>query len=365
MRYTFFLYLLSIFSFSLSAQKADTWTAFWNKDTTLFGYKDGTGKVRIEPKFSHFSFPNKFDDIISVTQEKNGVVKSFYLTKAGKVVGRDSMFFGEETDCESEGFIRFKVKPTEKVGLFNRKGEIVIPAGYDALSKVKNGMVWALKDGTKKYWDEGKESGCHHYSWVGGEGYLLDTNNKVLIENFRYNENINFHSLLKTAFPGTDSTRLSVVAKDGMYYSFIRYKKEFEKWLKTNLLDAFTYDNLLAATYEKVTYYDESEGWVSKPKKAFLDKNFETIKSKLIALKSRTCHFNIFEDSLNGFIYEDAAYSDYFDNCGNAKEWMYPVMGVVITYDFKKDLHQDHFDFLRTANGYKLLSVSFSRTPIK
>jgi hypothetical protein len=48
---------------------------------------------------------------------------------------------------------------TDKVGMFNRNGEVVIPAIYNDMTEVNNGLVIALKDAEKKYWDEHQHSG--------------------------------------------------------------------------------------------------------------------------------------------------------------------------------------------------------------
>jgi hypothetical protein len=63
---------------------------------------------------------------------------------------------------------------------------------------------------------------------------------------------------------------------------------------------------------------------------------------------------------LNPFIYESAAYKKYFDNCGQSEDARYLVKNIVISYTGKKGFTQDHFDFLRTNNGYKLTSLQLS-----
>ena len=63
--------LTTISSLTLLGQSNDTWTSFWNKDTTLVGYKDINGVVKIEPKFTGFTSAGKFENIIAVTEDKN------------------------------------------------------------------------------------------------------------------------------------------------------------------------------------------------------------------------------------------------------------------------------------------------------
>ena len=123
--------------------KKNSWTSFWNTDSTLIGFKDKSGAIKIEPRFKGFTNARKFDNIMAVTDEK---WKSYYLTKSGKIIGRDSLhIFDNGADCESEGFIRFKDKKTDQVGMFNSNGDVVIPAEYNDLTRVRNRNDYRLK----------------------------------------------------------------------------------------------------------------------------------------------------------------------------------------------------------------------------
>lgn len=191
--------IIIIFTFlvlncSVFAQNKDTWISFWDKDTTHIGFKDKTGNIKIQPKFFSLTIANKFDDIIAVAEETPENWKSYYLTKSGKIVGRDSLYiYDNGFDCENEGFIRFKDPKTEKMGMFNGDGKIVIPAEYSDLTRVRNGMIVVLK-GAEKYTDPSGE----HFSWGGGTENLIDLNNKILIENFSNNDELNFYSVEKS-----------------------------------------------------------------------------------------------------------------------------------------------------------------------
>jgi len=123
MKHYLLTFLLTTLSMTLFGQHNDTWTSFWNKDTSLIGFKDKNGNIKIEPKFMRFTTANKFDDIIAVTEEVevNEKWESYYITKAGRIVGRDSIHTCDNgADCESEGFIRFRDYKTDKAGMFNK-----------------------------------------------------------------------------------------------------------------------------------------------------------------------------------------------------------------------------------------------------
>jgi hypothetical protein len=358
------LILLYLFltSSALFAQNKDTWISFWDKDTTHMGFKDQSGIIKIAPKFVSLTTAHKFDAIIAVTEDVNDTWKSYYITKTGRIVGRDSMYvYDNGFDCENEGFIRFKDPLTDKMGLFNGEGKIVIPAEYSDLTRARNGMMIALK-GAEKVKDTG---GDGHFSWAGGKEYLIDTNNKILIENFGYTNELDFYSLQKSKEPGKDEVRDYFRGVDGEYYSFVNFDKEFKFWLKNNLLSELSKDNLEKHSFPKITYWKEPDGWISESKRKFINQNYKFIKLKLQELTSTDCDYFVSTDGLNKFIFETNEFETYFNNCNEPKDWRYPVKNIVISPKNKSDSGQDHFEFLRTENGYKLISVSLRDKTLK
>ncbi|WP_269234622.1 WG repeat-containing protein [Flavobacterium flavigenum] len=353
------LYLFAFIHCFAFAQNNDIWTSFPNKDTTLIGFKDKNGLIKIEPKFTGFTTARKFENIIAVTEEFNNGWKSYYLTKTRKIVGRDSLYvFDNSPDCENEGFIRFRDPKTDKMGVFDGEGKIVIPADYSNLTKVRNGMIIALKDAVK-------EQDGEHFFWKGGKEFLIDINNKVLIENFSFNDDLNFYSLKKSKEPTKDETRDNFLGVDGQYYSFINYDKEFKYWMKNTLLSNLSKTNLEKHSFDKITYWKEPNGWISEPKTKFINQNFTYLKLKLQELKNPKTDYFVSTDGLNQFIFESSEYEIYFNNCNESKDWMFPTMDVIINPKNKADFKQDHFEFLRTGNGYKLISISTAKNDLK
>ncbi|WP_286967853.1 hypothetical protein [Flavobacterium sp. UBA4854] len=349
------LFIFALFTCSVFAQSNDIWTAFSNKDSTLTGFKDKNGVVKIEPKFTGFTIAQKFENIMAVSEEVNGKWNSYYLTKQGKIVGADSLYvFDNGPDCENEGYIRFKDRKTDKMGIFNSEGKIVISAQYSNLTKVRNGIISALKDAEKQQDGE-------HFFWKGGKEFLIDINNKILIEDFAYNDNLNFYSAEKSKEPNKDPIRESFLGVDGQYYSFINFEKEFKHWLENTLLKDLSKANLEKHSFDKITYWKEPDGWIHATKTKFINQNYTYLKLKLQELKNPKTDYFISSGGLNQFIFESDEYDIYFNNCNESKDWIYPTMDIVINPKNKTDRGQDHFEFLRTENGYKLISVS-SRT---
>ena len=359
------IFFTTISSLTLLGQSNDTWTLIWNKDSTLTGYQDKNGIVKVEPKFTGFQTANKFDNIIAVTDEVDGEWKSYYLTKSGKKVGLDSLCSYDNTpDCESEGFIRFSDRRTDKVGMFDRTGEIVVPAIYNGLTRVRNGMIIGLKGAEKKYWDKHKESGCNHFSWTGGQEVLIDTLNNILVENFSYESPMNFFTLQKTKTPHSDTTRKSFLAKDGSYYSFVDFEKEFRQWITKELLNDLNKERLISISYDTITW-ESQDGWAKTNKKKLITDNFTILKNGLLEILHPKTDYSISSDGLNQFMYEGAEFEKYYNNCGESKDWIYPTMSIVISHKNKKDFTQNHYEFLRTDQGYKLISLTIRNEKLK
>jgi hypothetical protein len=358
MRYFRLIHFFTFLSCSLHAQSNDTWVAFYNNDTTLVGYKDINGSVKIEPKFIDIATPKKFDKIIAAMEQVEGEYKSYYITKNKKIVGRDSVYtFDNSPDCENEGFIRFIDKNVEQVGMLNSNGEVVIPAKYNALSKVTNGIVVALKDAQKKYWDKDKHSDCNHFTWTGGKEVLIDTANNLLVDNFKADKLFLFSHTISPTLKH-DPLRETFTGTNGKYYAFINLDKEFKSWLKLSLLNHFNRESLINASHKNITYWKEQEGWIIESNTDFINRNFELIKAKLSLLKSSSSDYNISGGTLNSVFHITNDFKDYYNNCGEAKEWAHPVQVVIINYRTKTDFKQDHFEFLRTDHGYRLVSMS-------
>ena len=362
MKQVIMTYLFILTSSILYGQNSETWTAFYNKDSTLIGYKDKAGIMRIEPKFKYWTSAKKFDNIVAVTDQN---YKSYYLTKSGIVIGKDSLYvFDNSCDCESEGFIRFSDRKTENVGMFDRTGKIVIPAIYNYLTQVQNGMVLGLKGAEKKYWDKDKHSDCNHFSWSGGQEVLLDTLNTVLIENFKFNNSLNFFSINKTKEPHSDTIRNSFLAKDGSYYSFVDFKKEFVQWIKTELQSDLTLERLISISYDSIIW-ESQDSWNKTNKEKVIKENFSLLKNGLLEILQPKTEYSISIDGLNPFMFEGAEFEKYFNNCGESKDWIYPTVSIIISHMTRRNLTQNHYEFLRTDNGYKLISLTIRNEKMK
>jgi hypothetical protein len=353
---TYILLLIGHFSYS---QQKGYWTVFGNKKEEEFGFKNHNGKIKIQPKFRFISAVKHFDYVFIASETKDEKINVYYSTKSGKSFGKDSVYFWDNTpDCESEGFIRFRDDKAEKVGMFNRNGEVVIPAIYNELSQAKNGLVIALIDAKKKKWDEHDHLGCNHFSWTGGKTLLIDTTNKTIIENFSDSLHLDIYSHLRQKKIEETLNREHFLGIDGEIHSFVHYKKDFLLWLNSAILDKFTLENLKKSSTANLTFWKKGKGWVSKLSSTILEKNFVLIKDRLSKIQNTEQDFFISVDGLNQEIFNGKEFEIYFNNCGQPLIEKYPVMNIVISQKNGNEIIQDHFDFLKTEKGYKLISLT-------
>ena len=350
-----------ILSFA-KAQQNDSWIAFWDEDNYLMGFKDTSGAIKIEPKFMGLTTAFKFNNIIAVMEETNDSLSSYYLLKNGKEFGIDSLYVWDNAfDCESEGLIRFRDSKTDSVGFFDSLGVVVIPAAYNDASPFRNGLAAVITGAKKICWDGGEfssENPCEHWDWKGGQTMLIDKDNNILIDKFKPSIELDLYSLQINDAPSETSFTESFKGINGKYYSFINVEKHFKNWLFDTLLTDLSKEKLLINSYNTVTIWDDSLGWIFEDSKTFIDLNYELLISGLFEIKKDADEFFISVDGLNPFIYTSEEFDKYFDDCGNAKIWMYPVLQLVISHGAKVDFYQDHFEFLKTPNGYKLISVT-------
>lgn len=332
-------------SHSLVAQQ---FTANYNADSSLTGFDNSESKVSLAPQFVQVG-GNKFQDVVAVTTvDKAGKWHSSYLFRSMKSAGADSMYmFDNAFDCENEGFIRFTDWKTEKTGVFNRKAKIVVPASYNYVSRVTNGLLTVLRGAVKNNADP------EHWFWEGGKTYLIDTTNKVLVNDFKDERLLNMYSVKIEDKPSKDTTRMSYKGVNGNYYTFQVYQKEFSQWLQRDLLPGLTKEKLIANSFAEISYWNETEGWLFEDGVKFIDAHWDFLQAKL----NDAAAFNIIDEDINPFIFEGPRYKKYLNNCSQAKSWQYPSFSIF----FGGSNEQGQLDFLRTDEGYKLIGVGFAR----
>ena len=325
---------------------AQQFTAIYNADSTLTGFTNSTSRVSLAPQFVSVG-GNKWQDVVAVMKEdKQGKWHGYYLFSSMKKAGADSLYMSDNTfDCESEGFIRFTDYKTDRTGLFNRNGKIVVPAVYNYISMLTNSMLITLQDANKVQDGE-------HFFYDGGRVSLIDTSNKILVKDFSKAENLNLYSVKVEDQPSSDTTRMSFKGENGKYYTFQVYKKEFSQWLHRDLLPGLTKEKLAAHSFEKITWWD-GENWIYDDKTAFIDKHWDFLQARLKDVAA----FNFVRGSFNPFLFEGPQYSRYMNNCFEAKDWQYPMWSIFWGGSNEKG----QLDFLRTDEGYKLLMVGFGR----
>jgi hypothetical protein len=283
-----------------------------------------------------------------------------YLLKNGKVVNAGIVYRTPiGADCEREGFARFIApkKWPEKVGLLDNKGKVVIPAIYDELGPVRNGMLMANYNpkNLRRHYPEMMaleehviKPFCHIDT---GTNLLLNTRGDVLVKNIDC-YGLDFHSVLIESAPSTDPIRLSYLAKDGTYYSFIDQLAEFEKWLTTLAQSEPTKDVLLRHSYDTITWRTHEHS-VKLNKTEFIDVYYDLLQRLFqeIAKAERPYFRESWLDDCEGV-------EQFCTLCGGHMLEVYPLMQVNVAIPQGEQSDSYILKFIRTDKGYRLLMLN-------
>lgn len=353
---TVFIYFLVSVSATVFAQDSDTWIAFDSigKDLTYTGFKNNKEVLKIPALFTGRTVARKFDNVIAAMEfVDNRYTDPVYITKTGMVI-KDSVYVTDYAfDCENEGHIRYKDPKTGNIGMFNGNAKVVVPAQYNDLGRVYNGLMVGLK-GAKK------EIDGEYSFWKGGKKQLVDINNKILVDSLNYDGHLNFYSLKVTDTKGTENSRHYFKGVNDKYYSFIDFEEDFKTWVNGFLNKKLTAEDLIANALDTLKYEDYSKEWLAEEKNSFINRNFEHIKYKLLQLTLNK-NFTVTTETIVKHIFEPENYSTYYNNCNEIKYWQYPVMSISLQKN-SAAATTDRFYFLYTENGYKLIGASLKNS---
>jgi hypothetical protein len=356
------LYLVSAVAGAPRAQSFDPWYRFEVRNTERYGYKDGRGTVRVQPQLVHV-IADTFHHIIAV---EDPAYRGYYLLKDGRRIGADSMFYFDNTpDCESEGLIRFQDRAADRVGFLDGAGNIAIPAVYNAVSRFHNGLAVAYRNGRRQCADL-DSANCEHWTWVDGEQVLINRDNEILVNGWNLDDRtFNWYSI-EIDPPTTDtSPAVTILGANGHTYRFTDYRAEFWQWFQKDFLPAVRAGSPRATEllHSKLVIWD-GKRWNTLTAPAFARRfPVASLRARLGAglLDSSA----IFDDELNPFVYDAPEFRPYYNSCGAPFKERYPGFSVVITRKPTRPeadpdaTVQDHFSFLRTAAGYRLIGISF------
>jgi len=258
----------------------------------------------------------KFRNIIAVMEDTEISPASYYLLKNGRKFGTDSL------------------------------GVVVIPAVYSDASPFRNGFATAIMGAKRICWEGGefsKDNPCEHWGWDGGQTILIDKNNNILIDDFGPLAELDWYSLQIGDAPKDTSLTETFKGVNGKFYSFANFEKHFKNWFFETLLTDLNKYKFIINSYNTIVFWDDSLGWIFEDNKNFIDLNYEALISGLLEIKKDAAEFFIAIDGLNPFIYTSEEFDEYFDDCGNAKIWVYPVLQLVISHGVKAGFYQNHF----------------------
>lgn len=150
--------VLLLFSVHCFSQQPEYLLKFIDSTTMKAGYKTLDGNIHFSATLDEGStMANTFYTIVSAYEIRNDVRYHFYLLRNGtrlferKVKDNDFLPF-----CESEGKIGFYDAVKRKFGFLNSSGKVIIPAIYDGVHRVVNGVCLVDKAKASAKRDEGE-----------------------------------------------------------------------------------------------------------------------------------------------------------------------------------------------------------------
>lgn len=352
-----FLTLLILTAMVSARGQSEPLMAFYGPDT-LIGFKDVHGNVKIPPRFGIFTSARQLEHIAAVTDIKNQKSETFYLLRDGREVARDSVYMFDFTfDCESEGYIRFTGKDGN-VGLFDANGRAVVPADYNIISRVVNGVAAALKGAEKDYWDKHDHDGCNHFSWKDGSWYLINTRNEILIEKFNGNLRLDYSTLRVSDTPSADPVRASFKGVNGKYYSFIDHEKQFRQYMDKLRKDP---EQITVDAFQKI-FVTTKLATSEIASKSYLGKHMKDISASLKSIPENPETNMTFDLWLP--VPDEALprFSRYLDNCGEPMLYRYPIVWLWAKKERNGEvISQDNFYFIKDNGSYRLLALSLAQ----
>jgi len=279
---------------------------------------------------------------------------------------KDSVYISDMTyDCEQEGTLRFRDPVTDKVGFFDKNRKVIIPAAYNDARPFYNGLALVIHDG-KRICEDGSAyvaGSCEHWSWDGITG-LINTKGIIVADSIDMmaTENLNWFSLNITDEPGDTSLYSSIKATNKSYYTFINYQKEFDSWYHQQFLPQSQAGNMTFYCFDEL----QVEGlWKQKLRKKYSKGNFlkqygTIMQKRMGAVIAGQIEAFIVTESLNSIIYNNKKFKTFYTACDEPNTAQFPSFEVITNhYNIKHELnYQEHFSFLRTDTGYKLIAVA-------
>ena len=206
---------------------------------------------------------------------------------------------------------------------------------------------------------------------------LIDKNNNILIDDFKYNNLIDLYSM-KENDPTALSYRITQVGSNNNYYSFNNYEKYFEGWLE-GLINRIKFRKHNAKEEDPplerlingsmpIIYVRNTKvvGSMRKVKsKPFIESNSAYLTASFIALQKKGADYFIGISGLDPYIWNEPNYEKYFDDCGEALEAKHPVLSIISNKKEGEKNYQEIFKFLKTDEGFKLISVESPSIKIK
>ncbi|MEK6451836.1 MULTISPECIES: hypothetical protein [unclassified Myroides] len=309
--------------------------------------------------------------IRTIMDDNEEGISTYYLIQkddgSDLVIDQEQVFYYDvgAPDFESEGYIRFRDKQTNLVGLYNDKGEIVLSPIYTSLSRVHNGVLYALSDAKVRNIGRG---GDEHIVFEGGKTRLIKPDGTVLInEMLAPNVVLDMYSLSITEQPMQDERYMSLLGVNGKYYNFLNLESYFKRFVEEDFLPKSKGEEWLDFTNENTIVNIElnngSIGDYEVGKGGVLLRKYEKKLKRLFKLvdqrRKDSIKFSYRVDNWGGYVDDGQIdiedFGVYYNTTNEWREELFPMFELILKEENKGKYRNNHFDFFRDKKGELVL----------
>lgn len=335
---------------------------------SVFGQKIIYSTGKVVDISSCIASSNRIRTIMDDNEEG---ISTYYLIQkddgSDLVINQEQVFYYDvgAPDFESEGYIRFRDKQTNLVGLYNDKGEIVLLPIYSSLSRVHNGVLYALSDVKVRNIGRG---GDDHIVFEGGKTRLIKPDGTVLVdEMLEPNKVLDMYSLSITDQPIQDECYSSLLGVKSKYYNFLNLERYFKKFIEEEFLPKskgkewldFTNENTIVnieIDNGSIGDYEVGKGGALLSK---YDRELKRLFKLVDQVGEESIKLSYGVDNWGGYVddgqidIEDFVY--YYNTTNVWRRELFPMFELIVKEENQGKYRNNHFDFFRDKKGEMVL----------
>jgi hypothetical protein len=383
-RLPFIAVLFSLATAGAVAQKGcqDPWVAYEDSVTGLFGFKDLHGNITVSPRY--WDVPTDTFRTIAFV----GVPDSGWVCIDRKLNALFRPYIWDNgIDFFQSGLIR--IQQGGKIGFADMEGRISIPPVYDYVLPFDGNHTAFYGGGRRVCLDKGvPDSLCEHMGWTGGRWGIIDKSIDTLIEPSIEDADISDLSISSLTDNKPSSTSFIPIEGKTRTYYLENIRRSFDEFFRVFLKEVerrnFVFFKSVCHPVVKCTYCllntkREYDRLVRK--KLYIPGDFYTETPEKEILPAGTFIRNDFDlvfsrqaidgllDTTRTAVFVDFEYVHYlfpFEHNGaflqglDSQRRYYKITAMLTHYRGKDISYQEHFEFLKTDEGFRF--TTYDRT---